>query len=44
LTFNQEVKRDGTLLAEAEVTLACVDKDGKPTRLPVELKKLSKSG
>ncbi len=44
LTFNQKVQRDGTLLAEAEVTLACVDKDGKPTRLPAELKKLSKSG
>ena len=29
-----EVLRDGELLAEAESTLACVDRDGRPQALP----------
>jgi tol-pal system-associated acyl-CoA thioesterase len=41
LTFSQRIERDGTLLVEAEATLACVDENGKPRRLPEELKNLS---
>ena len=34
----QSVKRDGRLLAEGEVTIACVDRAGvKPRRLPREM-------
>jgi|SRR5208337_2329832 len=33
--------RNDTLLVEACVTLACIDKEGKPRRLPEELRKLS---
>lgn len=29
-----ELKRDGTLLAEASSTLALIDRTGRPTRLP----------
>lgn len=43
LTFSQKVMKDGALLAEAEVTLACVDQSGKPQRLPEEIKKLRKA-
>ncbi|MGD2080944.1 MAG: tol-pal system-associated acyl-CoA thioesterase [Nitrospirota bacterium] len=43
LTFGQRVVRDGALIAEAEVTLACVGPGGKPRRLPEELKNLRKS-
>jgi len=40
LTFVQRIERDGTLLAEASATLACVDENGKPRRLPEELANL----
>ena len=33
--------RNGTILVEAYVTFACIDKEGKPRRLPVELRKVS---
>jgi len=33
--------RDDVILVEAYVTFACIDKDGKPKRLPGELRKLS---
>ncbi len=32
--------RNGTLIVEAYVTFACIDRDGKPRRLPEELRKL----
>ena len=32
--------RNNNILAEAYVTFACTDKDGKPRRLPEELRKL----
>jgi acyl-CoA thioester hydrolase len=40
LTFSQQVLKGGALIAEAEVTLACVGPEGKPRRLPEELKSL----
>lgn len=42
LTFSQQVMKDSALIAEAEVTLACVGPEGKPRRLPEELKILRK--
>ena len=34
LVHRYEVRRDGTLLAEGNSTLACVDKEGRPQALP----------
>jgi acyl-CoA thioester hydrolase len=36
-TFGQRVFRDGELVADAEVTWACIGPDGRPARLPPEL-------
>ncbi len=36
-TFLQKIyKKDGTVCAEAEVSWACVNKDGRPTKFPEE--------
>jgi len=35
-TFLQEVKRDDTLLASAEVKWSCVNREGRPVPLPEE--------
>jgi acyl-CoA thioester hydrolase len=37
LVHRYEVLRDGLLLAEGHSTLACVDRDGRPQRLPSTL-------
>ncbi|MBF0505960.1 MAG: YbgC/FadM family acyl-CoA thioesterase [Nitrospirae bacterium] len=37
------VSRDGVILVEAFVSFACIDRDGRPKRLPEELKGLSTS-
>lgn len=34
LAVRNQVLKDNLLLAEAHVTIACIDKDGKPKRLP----------
>jgi acyl-CoA thioester hydrolase len=34
LMLAQKVWRDDDLLAEVHVTLACIDRDGRPTRVP----------
>ena len=36
--FNQEVRRGDTPLFRAEVTAVCMSTDGKPTRLPADLR------
>ena len=36
-TFSQRILRDSTLVADAEVTWACVGPDGRPARFPPEL-------
>ncbi len=36
--FGQRIYRDSELIAEAEVTYVCIDKNGKPVRFPAELK------
>jgi tol-pal system-associated acyl-CoA thioesterase len=38
MVFEQCIRRGGELLAEGEVTIACVDRSGgKPRRLPAEM-------
>jgi tol-pal system-associated acyl-CoA thioesterase len=38
MVFHQSVRRGGKLLAQGEVTIACVDRSGfKPRRLPPEM-------
>jgi YbgC/YbaW family acyl-CoA thioester hydrolase len=37
IVFKQGIRRGGELLAEGEVTVACVDRGGKPRRLPQEM-------
>lgn len=34
MTIKNRVLRDGTLLVDADVTIACVDQSGRPHRLP----------
>lgn len=36
--FDQDVQRDGVSLFRAKVTAVCMTVDGKPTRLPAELR------
>jgi acyl-CoA thioester hydrolase len=40
ITINHQVFKEGILLVDAQVRLACIDKDGKPRRLPDDLRKL----
>lgn len=40
ITFKQEIFRDDTILVEATVKLACINRDGKPQRIPSELASL----
>jgi acyl-CoA thioester hydrolase len=44
MDLSHRVLRDGELLAEAEVTLACTDAAGKPRRLPEDLRSLGEDG
>ncbi len=39
VTFGHQIFRDNILLVEANVKLACIDKDGRPRRLPDNFKK-----
>jgi acyl-CoA thioester hydrolase len=36
-TFSQKIFREGRLVADAQVTWACVDPQGRPVKLPPEL-------
>lgn len=40
ITVKNQIFKDTSLLIEAYVTIACIDKDGKPRRLPESFKKL----
>jgi acyl-CoA thioester hydrolase len=40
ITFKQEIYRDDTVLVEATVKLACINRQGKPQRIPPELASL----
>jgi acyl-CoA thioester hydrolase len=37
LTFGQSIRRDGTLLLEAKVTVILMNREGRPRRYPVAL-------
>ncbi len=43
VTLKSLIFRNDVTLVEAYVTFACIDKDGRPKRLPEELRKLSAS-
>jgi acyl-CoA thioester hydrolase len=38
ITLKHQIFRDDTLLVEADVKIACIDKDGRPRRLPDSLR------
>ena len=40
ITLKQHALHNGILLVEAGVRLACIDKNGKPRRLPENIKKI----
>jgi acyl-CoA thioester hydrolase len=40
ITFKQDIYRDDAVIAEATVKLACINRDGKPQRIPSELASL----
>jgi acyl-CoA thioester hydrolase len=40
ITFKQEIFRDDAALVHATVKLACINRDGKPQRVPSELAEL----
>ena len=37
IVFEQCIRRGGELLADGQVTVACVDRGGKPRRLPTDM-------
>ena len=44
ITVKNRVLRDALLLVEADVTIVCVNRDGRPQRLPEMFKKLQPAG
>ena len=40
ISLRHRALKEETLIVESHVKLACIDKDGKPKRLPAELKKI----
>ena len=38
LTVNQQIRRDGELLADLDILVACIGRDGRPRRLPSALR------
>ena len=38
LSLRQQVRRDGELLADLEVLVACIGRDGRPRRVPAALR------
>lgn len=45
MTLHQSVRREGQVLAEGEVTVACVDRGGvKPRRLPADMQERLRAG
>jgi acyl-CoA thioester hydrolase len=42
ISIKHHIMRDGALLVEADVRIACIDRNGKPTRIPEEMKGISR--
>lgn len=40
ITLRHQILRNNTLLVKANVRVACIDKDGKPRRLPESFKNI----
>lgn len=40
IVLTQDVRRDGTALFKSVVTLVCLGSDGRPTRLPADIRQL----
>jgi len=38
ISIKHQILRDSVLLVEANVRIACIDRNGKPTRIPEEMK------
>jgi acyl-CoA thioester hydrolase len=38
LRLRQQIRRDGQLLADLDILVACIGRDGRPRRLPTELR------
>jgi len=38
LTVHQQIRRDGVLLADLDILVACIGRDGRPRRLPSALR------
>ncbi len=43
INLKHQIFRDNTLLVEAYVRIACIDKDAKPRRIPDNFRKIEKS-
>jgi acyl-CoA thioester hydrolase len=43
INLKHQIFRDNTLLVEAYVRIACIDKDAKPRRIPEKFRKIEKS-
>jgi acyl-CoA thioester hydrolase len=41
ISIKHHIMRDDALLVEADVRIACIDRNGKPTRIPDEMKGIS---
>jgi len=41
INLKHQILRDGTLLVDANVRVACIDKEGKPRRLPEIFKNIT---
>ena len=44
LTLDQVIRRDGEVLVELTVTIACITREGRPTRLPERLRHAVEAG
>ena len=40
MVMRQEVRRDGSVLFQADVTIVCINASGKPCRLPAKLRSM----
>ena len=41
ISIKHQILRESLLLVEADVRIACIDRNGKPTRIPEEMKGIS---
>jgi len=39
MTFQQQIRREAENIVESEIRLACMDREGRPRRIPAELRR-----